>query len=96
MLGRTLGRLRAFDHRGVERGFEQLEVGYVRSGYHHSQKSSAGLNEKGTLHSVLPLSVGLAPTRYPKTGLAHRAVRSLPLEVHPAEILERKPDLLKC
>src|SRR5918994_976309 len=35
----------------------------------------------------LHLSVGLAPTRSPQTGLAHRAVRSLPLEVYPAKIL---------
>ena len=34
-----------------------------------------------------PLSVGLGPTRSPKTSLAHRAVGGLPLEVHPTEFL---------
>ena len=32
-----------------------------------------------------PLSVGLGPTRSPKTSLAHCAVGGLPLEVHPTE-----------
>src|SRR5215210_562204 len=57
ILRRALGGLWALDHDGIERGFKELEVGYVRPGYHYSQRSSVGLDQKGALHSVLP-SIG--------------------------------------
>ena len=65
MLGRTLGRLQAFDHDGVERGFEQFEVGYVRSAYHHRKRSSVCLNQKGTLHSVFASVGGIGAHEVP-------------------------------
>jgi hypothetical protein len=34
ILRRALGGLWALDHDGIERGFQELEVGYVRPGYH--------------------------------------------------------------
>src|SRR5215218_8707501 len=41
----------------LQRGFEQLEVRYVRSGYHRCQRSSVGLHQKGALHPILsPIS----------------------------------------
>src|SRR5215207_756091 len=65
VLGRTLGRSRAFDHDGVERGFEQLEVGYVRSGYHHRKRSSVGFDQKGTLHPVFASVGGIGAYEVP-------------------------------
>src|ERR687892_1124212 len=40
MLLRLLGGLGTLHHDGLQRGFEQLEVGYVRSGYYHRKRSS--------------------------------------------------------
>src|SRR5215210_9207398 len=103
MLRSLLGGFGTLHHDGgIQRGFKQLEVGYVGSGYHHRQRSSAlGLDEKGALHSFLPsTSVGLGPTRGPpKTSLAHSALGGLPLEVHPTEFLalldETLPDQIQ-
>src|SRR5215211_6322583 len=53
VLGRRLGRLGTLDHDGLKGSFEQLEVGYVRSGYHHRQRSSGGLDQKGAFDPVL-------------------------------------------
>src|SRR5215210_5119972 len=59
MLRSLLGGLGTLHHHGVERGFEQLEVRYVRSGYHRRQRSSVGLHEKGALHPILPPISGI-------------------------------------
>src|SRR5215210_5547388 len=39
------------------------------------------------LTPTLALSVGLGPTRSPKTCLAHRSIRRLPLKVHATQLL---------
>src|SRR3954464_9194008 len=57
MLRSLLGGFGTLHHDSIERGFEQLEVGHVRSGYHHRQRPSVGLDEKGALHTILP-SIG--------------------------------------
>src|SRR5215204_7266550 len=54
-----LGGFGTLHHHGLERGFEQLEVRYVRSGYHRRQRSSVGLHEKGALHPIFPSISGI-------------------------------------
>src|SRR5215207_2039507 len=54
-----LGGFGTLHHHGLERGFEQLEVRYVRSGYHRRQRSSVGLHEKGALHPIFPPISGI-------------------------------------
>src|SRR5215204_6846552 len=46
MLRSLLGGFGTRHHDGLERGFEQLEVGYVGSGYHHRQRSSVGFDQQ--------------------------------------------------
>src|SRR5829696_1080527 len=66
MLGRPLRGLGALDHHGVERGFEQLEVRYVRPGHYDSQRPSPASTSRERFTPFLPLSVGLGPTRSPQ------------------------------
>src|SRR5215203_3699091 len=40
MLRSLLGGFGTLHHHGLQRGFEQLEVGYVRPSYHHRKRSS--------------------------------------------------------
>src|SRR5215213_3555413 len=47
-------------------GFEQLEVRYVRSGYHRCQRFSVGLHEKGALHPILPPISGIGAYLVPQ------------------------------
>src|SRR5215210_1212796 len=49
VLRSALGRLWALDHHGIERGFQELEVGYVRPGYHYRQRTSVSLDQEGAL-----------------------------------------------
>src|SRR5215203_1184234 len=55
MLRSLLGGFGTLHHRG----FEQLEVRYVRCGYHRRQGSSLGLHQKGALHPILPPISGI-------------------------------------
>src|SRR5215217_878466 len=59
MLRSLLGGFGTLHHHGVGLGFEQLEVRYVRSGYHRCQRFSVGLHEKGALHPILPPISGI-------------------------------------
>src|SRR5215216_912803 len=65
MLGRPLRGLGALDHHGVERGFEQLEVRYVRPGHYDSQRPSPGLHEQGALHPVFASIGGIGAYEVP-------------------------------
>src|SRR5215212_9862819 len=91
MLRSLLGGFGTLHHDGIERGFEQLEVGYIRSGYHHRHSSSVGLEEKGALHPILPSISGigayLVPQNEPCPSRRPRPATGLPLEVHPTEFL---------
>src|SRR5215217_2290188 len=66
MLRSLLGGFGTLHHDGIERGFEQLEVGYIRSGYHHRHRSSVGLDEKGALHPILPSISGIGAYLVPQ------------------------------
>src|SRR5918993_662318 len=59
MLRSLLGGFGTLHHHGLQRGFEQLEVGYVRSGYYHRKRSSVGLHQKGALHPILASISGI-------------------------------------
>src|SRR5215208_5083487 len=75
MLGRPLRRLWTLDHHGVERGFEQLEVRYVRPGHYDSQRPSPDLHQQGALHPVFASIGGIGAYLWsPKTRLAHRSL----------------------
>src|SRR5215208_1805236 len=84
MLWSLLGGFGTLHHDGLERGFEQLEVGYVRPGYYHRKRSSVGLDEKGALHPLLASISGIGaylvpPRNGPCPSLRPRpATRSLP------------------
>src|SRR5215210_128563 len=65
MLRSLLGGLGTLHHDGLQRGFEQLEVGYVRPGYYHRKRSSVGLNQKGALHPILTSISGIGTYEVP-------------------------------
>src|SRR5215208_226233 len=73
MLGRPLRGLGALDHHGVERGFEQLEVRYVRPSHYDSQRPSPGLHQQGALHPVFASIGGIGAYEVPPK-------RALPLD----------------
>src|SRR5215204_2561807 len=66
MLRSLLGGFGTLHHHGVERGFEQLEVRYVRSGYHRCQRFSVGSTRRERFTPFFPLSVGLGPIWSPQ------------------------------
>src|SRR5215218_618830 len=66
ILRSLLGGFGTRHHDGLERGFEQLEVGYVRPGYHHRKRSSVGLHQKGELHTLLTSIGGIGAYEVPQ------------------------------
>lgn len=52
LIGRLFSGFPTLDDDGIEGGLEKLEVGHVRSGHHHRQRSPVGLDQEGALYPV--------------------------------------------
>src|SRR5215213_2508286 len=50
---------------GIERGLQQLEVGHVRSGYHHRKRTAIGLDQQGAFEPVFGSVGGIGAYEIP-------------------------------
>jgi hypothetical protein len=96
MLRSVLRGLRALEHDGIERGFQQLVVAHTFAAPTTTANGPPSASTKRLRFTpFLPLSVGFEPMRSPqKTGLPHRSVSRLPLEVHSAKLFASLDQLL--
>src|SRR5215217_9296727 len=62
---RLFGGCGPFDHDGIERGLQQLEVGHVRSGYHHRKRTAIGLDQQGAFEPVFGSVGGIGAYEIP-------------------------------
>src|SRR5215216_1692050 len=91
MLGRPLRGLGALDHDSVERGFEQLEVRYVRPGHYDSQRPSPGLHEQGALHPVFASIGGIGAYLWSPQNAPCPSPRRRPATQSPPRRVPRTP-----
>src|SRR5215203_3084466 len=62
---RLFGGSGPFDHDGIERGLQQLDVGHVRSGYHHRKRTAIGLDQQGAFDPVFGSVGGIGAYEIP-------------------------------
>src|SRR3712207_5001789 len=53
LIRRSVSGSGALDHEGIERVLQELEVGHVRSGYHHRKRTAICLEQKGAFDPIL-------------------------------------------